>query len=67
MMTAATYMDADGSFQSTNGSCAGYDDSGSAIEEDPGFADPQSGDFTVSGPEQIARGTGDPRWLPANQ
>ncbi len=62
-----TYMDADGSFQSTNGSCAGYDDSGSAIEEDPGFKDAANGDFTVSGSEQIARGTGDPRWLPANQ
>lgn len=59
-----TYMDADGSFQSTNGSCAGYDDSGSAIEEDPGFADPQNGDFTVSGEQQIAKRTGDPRWLP---
>ena len=62
-----TYMNADGSFQSTNGSCAGYDDSGTAIEEDPGFADPQNGDFTVSGPEQIARGTGDPRWLPVTE
>lgn len=62
-----TYMNADGSFQSTNGSCAGYDDSGTAIEEDPGFANPSQGDFTVSGASQISFGTGDPRWLPTNE
>lgn len=56
-----TYM-FDGAFENT----AGYDDSGTNIESDPGFADPTNGDFTVSGSEQIARGTGDPRWLPAN-
>ena len=60
-------MNADGSFQSTNGSCAGYDDSGTAIEEDPGFANPSQGDFTVSGASQISFGTGDPRWLPTNE
>ena len=59
-----TYMNADGSFQSTNGSCAGYDDSGTAIEADPGFKDAANGDFTVSGEQQIAKRTGDPRWLP---
>lgn len=62
-----TYMNADGTFQSTNGSCAGYDDSGTAIEENPGFADPSNGDFTVSGAAQTSRGTGDPRWLSANE
>ena len=62
-----TYMNADGTFQSVNGSCAGYDDSGTAIEENPGFADPTNGDFTVSGSAQISLGTGDPRWLPTNE
>lgn len=54
-----TYM-FDGAFESTTG----YDDSGTNIEEDPGFADPANGDFTVSGAAQIANKTGDPRWLP---
>lgn len=58
-----TYMNADGTFQSTEGSCAGYDDSGTAIEEDPGFADPMKGDFSISGSKQASLGTGDPRWL----
>ena len=61
-----TYM-YDGAFESTGGSVASYDDSASAIEMNPGFKDAANGDFTVSGSEQIARGTGDPRWLPANQ
>lgn len=62
-----TYMNADGTFQSTNGSCAGYDDSGTAIETDPQFSNPSQGDFTVNGGDQLSRGTGDPRWLPANE
>ena len=28
------------------------------------FANPEAGDFHISGPTQIARKTGDPRWLP---
>lgn len=56
-----TYM-FDGAFENT----AGYDDSGTNIEEDPGFANPAQGDFTISGATQISRGTGDPRWIPAN-
>ena len=56
-------MNADGTFQSTEGSCAGYDDSGTAIEEDPGFADPMKGDFSINGSKQASLGTGDPRWL----
>ena len=36
------------------------------IKEDPLFADPANGDFTISGATQIARKTGDPRWLPEN-
>ncbi|MCD8290763.1 MAG: DUF4992 family lipoprotein [Prevotella sp.] len=58
-----TYM-FDGEFESTDGSVANYDTSGTAIEEDPGFKDPTNGDFTVSGSAQIAKRTGDPRWLP---
>ena len=54
-----TYM-YDGAFESVTG----YDDSGTAIEADPGFKDAANGDFTVSGEQQIAKRTGDPRWLP---
>ena len=59
-----TYM-YDGVFETENGSSQ-YDTSGTAIEEDPGFANPAQGDFTISGATQISRGTGDPRWIPAN-
>lgn len=55
-----TYM-FDGAFENT----AGYDDSGTNIESDPGFKDAANGDFTVSGSEQLAKRTGDPRWLPS--
>ena len=61
-----TYM-YDGAFESTGGSVAGYDDSGTAIEENPGFANPTNGDFSISGSKQAQLGTGDPRWLPANE
>ena len=64
-----TYMayDADGniSFQDlTSDGSHDYDLSGTCIEEDPLFANPDAGDFTVGGATQIARKTGDPRWLP---
>ena len=55
-----TYMQADGSFDSVGN----YDTSGTQIEEDPQFANPTQGDFHISGPTQVARKTGDPRWLP---
>lgn len=55
-----TYMQADGSFDAVGN----YDTSGTQIEEDPQFANPADGDFTISGPTQVARKTGDPRWLP---
>lgn len=58
-----TYM-YDGGFESENGSVSGYDNSGTAIEEDPLLADPENGDFTVGGATQIEKQTGDPRWLP---
>ena len=60
-----TYMKADGTFQDiqSDGSHE-YDLSGTCIEEDPQFANPSVGDFHISGPTQVARKTGDPRWLP---
>ena len=56
-----TYMNADGTFQDPGN----YDTSGTNIEGDPQFANPASGDFHISGAEQVARKTGDPRWLPS--
>lgn len=58
-----TYM-FNGEFESTGGVVDKYDVSGTAIEEDPGFKDAANGDFTISGATQIARKTGDPRWIP---
>ena len=55
-----TYMKNDGTFQDPQN----YDTSGTIIEEDPQFADPANGDFSISGATQVARKTGDPRWLP---
>ena len=55
-----TYMKADGTFDNPSN----YDNSGTDIKEDPQFADPANGDFTISGATQVARKTGDPRWLP---
>lgn len=56
-----TYMKKDGTFQDPQN----YDQSGTNIEEDPGFADPANADFTISASSrQAALGTGDPRWLP---
>ena len=55
-----TYMKADGTFQDPQN----YDVSGTIIEQDPQFANPSAGDFHISGSEQVARKTGDPRWLP---
>ena len=56
-----TYMKNDGTFQDPQN----YDTSGTIIEEDPQFANPAAGDFTIgAGTEQAKRKTGDPRWLP---
>ena len=55
-----TYMKNDGTFQDPQN----YDTSGTIIEEDPMFANPAAGDFHISGATQVARKTGDPRWLP---
>ena len=60
-----TYMKADGTFQDIKDDGShDYDQSGTTIEEDPLFANPAAGDFTIGGATQIARKTGDPRWLP---
>lgn len=34
------------------------------VLSDPQFANPAAGDFHISGATQVARKTGDPRWLP---
>ena len=58
-------MKADGTFQDLKeDGTHDWDLSGTCIEEDPQFANPTVGDFHISGPTQIARKTGDPRWLP---
>lgn len=60
-----TYMKADGTFQDIKeDGTHDYDLSGTTIEEDPQFLDPAHDDFHISGPTQVARKTGDPRWLP---
>ena len=60
-----TYMKADGTFQDiTDDGSHDYDTSGTTIEQDPQFANPAAGDFHISGATQVARRTGDPRWLP---
>ena len=60
-----TYMKADGTFQDIKeDGTHDYDHSGTTIEEDPLFANPAVGDFHISGATQVARKTGDPRWLP---
>lgn len=60
-----TYMKADGTFQDiTSDGTHDYDLSGTTIEEDPQFANPAIADFHISGATQVARKTGDPRWLP---
>ena len=60
-----TYMKADGTFQDIKeDGTHDFDLSGTTIDEDPLFANPAAGDFHIGGPTQIARKTGDPRWLP---
>lgn len=38
-------------------------DTGTILTTDPGFADAANGDFTISGADQLAEQTGDPRWI----
>lgn len=58
-----TYMKQDGTFEDGD-NLLNYDLSGTDIKEDPKFADPNNGDFHISGATQVSLRTGDPRWLP---
>ena len=40
-----------------------YDNSGTVLTTDPALVNPDGGDFTPTGAEQVANKTGDPRWL----
>ena len=40
-----------------------YDNSGTALQTDPAFVDAANANFTPQGEEQVAKQTGDPRWL----
>ncbi len=42
---------------------AQFDRSGTILSGDPQFSDAANGDFTISGSEQLANQTGDPRWI----
>ena len=58
----------DGKTTKDDGTCvdqSGYD-KGIILLTEPGFADPDNGNFTISGAEQLANQSGDPRWLPLN-
>ena len=39
-------------------------DNGVILTTNPEFGNPDNGDFTISGSEQVEKGTGDPRWFP---
>jgi hypothetical protein len=41
-----------------------FDTSGTHTTHNPGFADPENGDFTLSNDDLIFGGVGDPRWIP---
>ncbi len=47
-----------------NGAIANEKYDTNVLTTDPGFADPANGNFTISGAEQLAKKTGDPRWIP---
>lgn len=55
------YFNAPGLFTGGSTSSLIFDDS--ASKEDPGFANPASGNFTVTNELLKAKGTGDPRWV----
>ena len=52
----------DGAPETEGYSTNSYDTSNNALQSDPAFVDPASGNFTPTGAEQVARKTGDPRW-----
>lgn len=55
------FFNAPNLFSDSGSSSRFFDDS--ATKEDPGFANPGSGDFTVTNIVLKAKGTGDPRWI----
>ncbi len=59
-------VNSEGNLEAESGSSDSHDwdNSGNVIMTDPLFADAANGDFTISGSEQVAAKTGDPRWLP---
>jgi hypothetical protein len=54
----------EGAPDSVEGAKSEYDDSKSALQCDPALVDPDNGNFTPQGAEQLSLRTGDPRWLP---
>lgn len=44
-----------------------YDNSGTVLTTDPALTNPDNGDFTPTGADQLSNKTGDPRWLPATE
>jgi hypothetical protein len=53
---------ADGAAESGSES---YDDSGKILTTDPALVNPDAGNLTPQGAEQLSYKTGDPRWLTA--
>lgn len=47
-------------------SAKGGDASGTSLASNPNYKDPENGDFTPQGADQIAEKTGDPRWYKTN-
>ena len=54
----------EGAPDSVEGATKTYDQSGTALQSDPALVDPDNGNFTPTGEEQLLYKTGDPRWLP---
>lgn len=54
------YFNAPNLFSKSGSASKFHDDA--ATEEDPGFKDPETGDFTLSNEVLKAKGIGDPRW-----
>lgn len=57
----------DGAPETEGFSTQTYDLSNNALQTDPAFVDAANGNFTPTGADQVARKTGDPRWLPASE
>jgi hypothetical protein len=53
----------DGAPETEGFSTNSYDLSSNALQTDPAFVDAANGNFKATGADQVARKTGDPRWL----